>query len=714
MLDDRLLGDARRAFVRDWVSPPDNRPLSGASGYRCVNPIQIETPEGALFPGRCGKCPGCIAFIKNDKAGRCAAEAMTSKDILLVTLTNADYKPCPECAGRRYCEHPKETREINPGAKEYVVDDWVKFIDRLRKRILRGGTAKLSKRKWGAKRAEGTARLRPKHYSKHTSGVKVRYMRVSEKGKKATKRRHWHAVLFFDKPVNLKVGANQTSRIYWPEWKLGHVNVQRVPMGQPAEVERASMYVAKYVAKGKGDDECYIGQSQNPALGTAWVTQEARRVAQSGPSHPLQPFFTVPFMLNRKRELRRFYLDGAIQKSALRAWVAEWLSLYGNRENIARPATPWLLRTDRGEIEELDDGGAIAPYMRRPRQGPGLNVSSLTNPAPVPPMPAYRVLSRKKNFDKDALMGVVFQPAADAPPRKGLNGRIDVRAPNGAAAGRIYLRRSGVAYYFATKSDEPTRIEKTTRGVLALSEVEHDRIESLLRTIRGDDWVDPAEYWRRRREGALRWVNVSREQVAREFTMPPSRLALALAREMDADTYADGVKKMRLMRRRRREVEVDHNWINRRDKAGCLVVDGVLCDPDGVVLWEPDRETLRSARLRWEAEHRAELGQGIKRLEPVKPWSAMRDELRAEGCYIDDAMPGAAGVQANIPVRVKPKPVPKVAKHWPRHRFVSVADQVAAERLAEEKREKAAERRLKAEERLTRAAQRRARLGSSL
>lgn len=627
----------KRKVKSDFQSPI--RGLSGKrNGYKCANPLIIETEEGARFRGPCRKCARCIAFAKNDKAGRCAAEAMVSKDILLVTCTYADLEPFPpdkEIVRKGVVKRVIRThyvQNLNQGAKEYRVEDWQRFLN-----------------------------LVKKHADRQCNGAKVRFMRVAERGGNGSKRMHWHAILFFSGPVDFEVsptppvvkrfgknrpdlkGKKHDDRVWWPEWPLGHMNVQRIPIDDLGALARASRYCAKYVGKNLGNGkECHLGQSQNKALGTKYVLDVVHRTVAAGRNHVVRDYYTVDGMKFRGGQLQRFPLVGAIRDSYIAEWRQEWLRVHGKTVEIAgevyeaedsprMPTSPWLLRHDADSVFPMPD-------RRRPT---GWRKAKASPTRAV--MPRYNVTGRPKTYSPyESLAGNL----AKATHQRGCHGVVFVHTPNGYCCGVITLKRSGAAFYLGEHDDEPTRIHQTTRGVLALSEKEHVRIEKALARLRPSDWEPPEVYWAMRKAGFARAVQTSQAKIGDE-EMPPSRLFMALRDELDPDTYAEAVAAVKQRERdrhnARRNFKEDQRWLNEiMAGGGYYDSDDCLISGDGEVMLEA-METPYQRRMAYELR-KAEERQAAKakpsasryRREPPTP-----EQLAAYNEALEAAKSGA-------------------------------------------------------------------------
>ena len=106
------------------------------TGYVCDVPVAYDA-QGEMWIRDCGHCPRCVARKKRDVAGRCAAEAYTSAEVVVWTLT---------------CK-PGE-----PGALEFVTEDRQRFLKRVRDWLVREARRKVGAPKRSPKGAAAHVR----------------------------------------------------------------------------------------------------------------------------------------------------------------------------------------------------------------------------------------------------------------------------------------------------------------------------------------------------------------------------------------------------------------------------------------------------------------------------------------------------------------------------------------------------------------------------
>lgn len=233
----------------------------------------------------CGRCKTCVAGRKNDWAGRLIAEATTAKAVYFLTLT--------------YADEPDHFRYRDVQLMMYA----------LRTQLAR-----------------------------EFGGTKVRFFCVGERGNKFG-RRHWHLLLFFDAPHQLR---RMKKRELWEHWQHGWASIERVPTH---DTVRRVRYCAKYAVKDLGADDmsCRIRCSLKPAIGGAYLKERAEFAAEA--ALPINGFFTLPGMVwDRGRQAGkhvRYRLKGASARMFCRVYTETWERV---RRDRPWPRTPFLDR----------------------------------------------------------------------------------------------------------------------------------------------------------------------------------------------------------------------------------------------------------------------------------------------------------------------------------------------------------------------------------
>lgn len=378
--------------LAEWQRP--------ASGYICATQVVYEY-QGEMWRRDCGTCPRCVARKKRDTTGRAAAEAVDSAEVMVWTLTY---------------------RDGNPGAVDFVTKDRQDFLKRLRQHLWREARQKVGapKRYRGASEhvrlwyegqkgrcseAERLTRWQGKIWE---VCPRVRYMGCGERGKRNTKRCHWHLCLFLTKPSGFvstpKQPNGKPGRENHDLWPWGFVNIDVMPEEMSRKV-KAVRYAVKYLDKARspkidgmrrGDKaEAKFFRSNRPGLGHAFLIEEAQRYAKAG--LPIRGQYRVPGVImsrqaykpirNRmgqvvgQRVLDRHavhQLSGRMRGHFIEAYHAEWERL---RPDIPVPMTEWLMRYSEYAIQGTGD--IKAKLFDKPR-------APVEPPQKIPPRRACR------------------------------------------------------------------------------------------------------------------------------------------------------------------------------------------------------------------------------------------------------------------------------------------------------------------------------------
>lgn len=435
-----------------------------ASGYSCPVPVFYEH-QGEVWKRDCGHCARCVAKKKRDTAGRAAAEAFTAAEVVVWTLT---YAPG------------------HPGAVDFVTEDRQKWTKAVRDWLFRQ-----------ARRQVGAPKRWPKVNAEHVRAYwkariaevlpRTRYLGCGERGKRNTKRCHWHVVLMFSAASGFKSTARQKDgkpgREHHSLWPFGWVNIDVLPVEMSAKM-KAVRYACKYVDKARTPKvegvrrpekaEAKFFRSNATPLGFDYLTEEARRTARAG--LPTSGKYRVPGVwFSAKRDLARGR-DGRVQRGAMRhdrlvehqvtgrmrdhfiaAYREEWERL---RPDRPVPMTPWMMRYDGDAVLDCGPVRRAAARGWRPR-GEGC--------APIP----------EPSFGHQAWL--VIRRWGSGRRRGEEVGLIDVH-PDGEAD---FLDAEGTAH--------PIGRDGLRKLVPDLSLAQHDYIEGELARLRGPGWLSAQE-----------------------------------------------------------------------------------------------------------------------------------------------------------------------------------------------------------------------------
>lgn len=445
-----------------------------ASGYSCPVPVFYEH-QGEVWKRECGNCPRCVARKKRDTAGRAAAEAATAAEVVVWTLT---YAPG------------------HAGAVDFVTKDRQDWLKRLRDWLYRQ-----------ARRQVGAPKRMPKRNAEHVRAYwkariaevlpKVRYIGCGERGKRSTRRCHWHAVLFLSKPSGFRSTRRQADgkpgREHHELWPFGWVNVHVLPAEMSAKL-KATRYAVKYQDKSRSPKvdgllrpekaEAKFFRSNATPLGFDYLTEEARRAARAG--LPITGKYRVPgvwFSAHAQRlrdrhgvarrgpvrhdKLVEHQLTGRMRDHFIAAYREEWERL---RPDRPVPMTPWMLRYDSEADLDCGLGRRIARGGWKPR---GEVV------APIP----------ERTFGH---AGWIIVRRWGPGPRRGEEiGAIDVH-PDGEAD---FIDADGV--------EHPVEGAGIRHLVPDLLLAQHEHIEGRLAVLRGPGWISARERRARQHDRAV-------------------------------------------------------------------------------------------------------------------------------------------------------------------------------------------------------------------
>lgn len=278
----------------------------------CIKPNELA--DGTRVA--CRECWQCVKNRINDYAGRCLAEQQTATIALPVTLTYSG---------------------DSPNNATLLYEDFQKFMKRLRRR-----------------------------------GYNVRYIVAGEYGSKRG-RAHWHAVLFFygkhpqivdhpdkinkEKPDQIFLARFKNdpwARNQWSPWSNEKENRGHVYF-QPAEYE-GFIYILKYAVKGLEDqmiDDGKLGMSKKPPLGYHWLLEKAERYVEQG-IVPQNFEYSFPHVFDKKRNRRKFWLQGVMRDKFMQHYLRCWHERYG-------VDPPWN--------EHLENYGVWDPEKERVQNG---------------------------------------------------------------------------------------------------------------------------------------------------------------------------------------------------------------------------------------------------------------------------------------------------------------------------------------------------------
>lgn len=483
--------DGERLAVPSW----DRQ----ASGYSCPLPVWYEF-EGEVWKRDCGNCARCVAKKKRDTAGRAAAEAHSAAEVVVWTMTYAPGWP---------------------GAVDFVTKDRQDWLKRLRDMLLRE-----------ARRQVGAPKRMPKANAAHVRAYwkariaevlpKVRYLGCGERGKRNTKRCHWHAVLMLSRPSGFKSTPRQKDgkpgREHHDLWPFGWVNIDVLPVEMSAKM-KAVRYCVKYVNKSRTPKvdgvrrpekaEAKFFRSNATPLGFEYLTEEARRYARAG--LPVSGKYRVPgvwFSAKRERggplrvdKLVEHQVSGRMRDHFIAAYREEWERV---RPDRPVPMTDWMLRYDNDAVLDCGQARKAARDGWKPR-GEAI--------APIP----------ERSFGHEAWLEIRGWGAG---PRRGeVVGVIDIH-PDGEAD---FLDADGVAH--------PILRNGLRELVRDLSEAQQVYLIALIERYRGPGWLSgqerrAAEHDRamRQAEAVSRWAKRGPNPLPSH--LPPMEPVTAMLRQL--------------------------------------------------------------------------------------------------------------------------------------------------------------------------------------
>lgn len=224
------------------------RVVSGAEAARAVRdlygaPVRCLSPYPYMYvPGEvrkigpagfverasvpCGYCRVCVATRKSNWTGRLIAEALTSASVAFVTLT---YRDTPQ---------------------GFVYSDIQQMLKRFRMALFR------------------------------ERGIHVRFFCSGERGEKRG-RHHWHLLLFFDKPHQMR---RTRKRQLWHFWPHGWAHIQMLKHDGSDNMLRKIRYTAKYCVKDAAhpERETFMRCSLKPGIGGKYFADLAVSLASRG------------------------------------------------------------------------------------------------------------------------------------------------------------------------------------------------------------------------------------------------------------------------------------------------------------------------------------------------------------------------------------------------------------------------------------------------
>lgn len=533
-------GGSRKDFGR-WspLTPPP-------SGYFCNSPL-IFQHEGEWKQINCNKCARCHARIKNDWVGRCQAEAMTAQSVVALTLTYADLTPFPT-DGRPWVQ------ERQLGAKSFAYPDVQRFLKRLRNEAEKEAAeaSGLSVRDYRKARKAGEPVNEP---------VTFRYICAGERGERATKRCHWHLMLYIAGPVP-KVLAEAMGRAkpdgrtwmddQWPYGHIGKMNALPNPQERRAEVLKAVRYVAKYCRKKVGQSRADVRftYSSSPAIGTAYIEGWARHTVEAG--LPLRKYFELPggvFTRGPKAgKAQRCYVFGRVAEHYVQAFLAAWDAKY---PDTFAPYLPWMAhacrgrpRHKRGEPRDIWRGETCGPINGNATMQPFVKgyrrPLAVYGPHGKPPTLA-ELAERKK------------------PPGVGnrdCSGWMMVQHPDGRTIGALTVGKRGNARFAYTATDRVVPVcGDDLVGIADVPPSRHDAIRAWLAERRGPDWLPPDVY---KLACAERLAAMRKAQLRIGEMLPGGALERAARRIVDAEFDEEGTG-IRLNEARRRHLRSRFN-----------------------------------------------------------------------------------------------------------------------------------------------------------
>lgn len=424
------------------------------SGYSCERPFEYEYQSESRMRS-CGRCPRCIAAKKRDVAGRAAAEAFTSAEVVVWTLTY---------------------REGEAGAKDFVTRDRQLFLKRVREHLRRktGKEIGAPNRFYGASdHVKLYWRLRVKE-----AMPKIMLLGCGERGKRSTKRCHWHIVLFLSGKSGFRTTPpdpdGKPGRENVPLWPHGFVNIHVLPEWIEARM-KAVRYAVKYLdkarapsrrAKMKGEtSEAKFFRSLSKPLGFNYLTALARKIASDGA--PLHGEYTVPgvtFSNNRGQGSGhvKHTLTGVMREHYIAAYRAEWVRCGWVREV---PMTEWMLRFDEEAVFRVSDRVRL---KGRPWRPPG----KVIDPLPTPT-------------------------------RRDRSGQLAIEVPGKGLVGFVRLLKSGYAQFDTTDGIVHPVPYGNIRSLVVMDDAAHRKVEAWISEKRGPDWVSAREMRIRRLERQL-------------------------------------------------------------------------------------------------------------------------------------------------------------------------------------------------------------------
>lgn len=233
--------------------------------------VWLQRGEGYVQqPVPCRHCWQCRENALRDWIGRCLCEADRSDWAFPVTLTYATQEDLSH-------------RVLHP-------DHWQKFVRALRDEIIPGSTAKIKKRS-------------------------VRYFVAGEYGS-LKGRAHFHALLFGSgEPPTIIPHKWDSSRAYIPQWKKGHVNVDKYV------TPKTVRYVAKYILKGtdiNAETDNWFSVSKKPPLGASFFEDKASE-AVAFSVMPSSFRYTPPG--DDYQSKRRYMMTGATRRNYCRSVI---------------------------------------------------------------------------------------------------------------------------------------------------------------------------------------------------------------------------------------------------------------------------------------------------------------------------------------------------------------------------------------------------------
>lgn len=331
---------------------------SRLTGFRCRQQFEYEY-QGDVRKRDCGQCAHCHARMKRDIVARAAAEAITSAEVVVFTLT---YAPG------------------HAGADDFVIKDISDFLKRERSRQFREARRRLGIGKHAAKRQGAAVRELV-----NAEVARIVYFGVGERGSRGTKRCHFHLALFYSKPSGFvsspRDAKGRLVRQNLPCWPKGFVTVDVLAQHSLAQRVGAVRYVAKYFDKTRGMTRAarLSGEprqvvrlgSNGRAFGSLYIEAEARRTAQAGlPYHGT--FYVEGVARSRTHKLFKNAVRGVIRQHAAAAYRDEWAKLRPGRK---MPRTDFMFLFD-AEFAEDD-------YLGPDRRPTGW----LPSDDPPPPLP---------------------------------------------------------------------------------------------------------------------------------------------------------------------------------------------------------------------------------------------------------------------------------------------------------------------------------------